>query len=510
MSGKVYLIGAGPGDHRLITLKALEYLKEADVVVFDRLVNPKILQYAKDQAELIDVGKMPDSHPVLQHEINDLIINRARSGKIVARLKSGDPFVYCRGGDEAESLHRYGIDFEVIPGITIATSVPAYAGIPVIHRDFCSSFHVITGQETDRVDTQLEYQELAQLSGTLVFLIGIRHLPEICKNLIFYGKNKDTPVAVIEKGATIEQRVITGTLENISEKVKYLKIYPSAVTVIGEVVRLKDRLGWYPKGPLAGKRIVVARTQEQANELAARIEALGGEAIEFPTIKIAPPPDYIYFDQALDRIATFHWLIFTGAIGVQAFFRRLKERNMDIRLLFGAKLCAIGTDTQAGLLNLGLQVDFTPEQFTTRGLLEGLLSKIRPGERVLLARADTGNPELAEGLKAQNILVEDLIVYRTLPDGGEKEIITELLKDGKIHYFTFTSPSTVSNFMSVIGSERLRLVNRCKIICIGPITAKIALDFGLNVSDIATHFSYEGIMAKLINQESWPANLPDE
>lgn len=502
MAGKVYLIGAGPGDYRLITLKALEYLKMADVVVFDRLINPKLLSYAKDRAELINLGKISESSHISQHEINELLINRASSGKIVARLKGGDPFVFGRGGEEAESLHRYGIDFEVVPGITAAISVPAYAGIPVTHRDFCSSFHVITGQETGGgEECDLEYQELAQLSGTLVFLMGVKNLPDICKNLMFYGKNKNTPVAVIEKGTTIEQRVITGTLESIIDKVKYLKIHPLAVTVIGEVVRLKDQLGWYPKGPLAGKRVLVTRTREQASELAAKIEALGGEAIEFPTIKTIPPADFIHFDQALNRIISFHWLIFTSSNGVQAFFHRFKERDMDIRLLFGTKLCAIGAATQGELLKLGLQVDFVPEQFTTKGLLEGLLSKIRPDERVLLARADIANPELAEGLKTQNIQVEDLVVYQTLPDAGEKEVVATLLQTGKVHYITFTSSSTVTNFMSVIGSDMLSTINHCTIICIGPITAKTALDFGLNVSDVATNYTYDGIIAKLINRE---------
>jgi uroporphyrinogen III methyltransferase/synthase len=498
MAGKVYIVGVGPGDPKLITLKALECIKKADVLIYDRLVNQKILKYARADAEFIDVGKMPDFHAVPQAEINNLVIAEACSGKTVVRVKGGDPFVFGRGGEEAEILSDTGIDFEIVPGISSAISVPAYAGIPVTHRDYCSSFHVITGHEKpDKAESWLDYRELAKLSGTLVFLMGIKNLPDICKNLILHGRDENTPVAVIEKGTTSRQRIVTGTLDNIVSKVSEADIQSPAVTVIGDVVRLKDRLHWYPKGPLAGKRIVVTRSREQASELIEQIEALGAEAIEFPTIKVVPPYRWGAFDQVLENISGFHWIVFTSTNGVKGFFNRLKEKGLDIRQLYGVKLCAVGAATQAELVNLGLRIDFVPKTFTTKELLDGLIPQIKTGEKVLLARADIASPVLSDGLKERNIPVEDLVVYHTIPDSSEKANIVNLLTNNQVDFITFTSSSTVQHFVSMIGAGNISLANRCKIVCIGPVTAKTATAFGLTVTAIADQYTIDGLVEKL-------------
>jgi uroporphyrinogen III methyltransferase/synthase len=509
MGGKVYIVGAGPGDEKLITLKGIECIQRADLIVFDRQVNPRILRYAKAEAELVDAGKMPDCHALSQSEINRLIIRGARSGKIVARVKGGDPFVFGRGGEEAESLGASGIEFEIIPGITEAAS--AYTGIPVTHRDYCSSFHVITGHEQPgKPDSPVDYRELAGLSGTLVFLMGVKNLPDICDSLSAYGKSPNTPVAVIEKGTIRRQRVVTGTLHEIVAKVREANIQSPAVTVIGEVVSLQNKLRRYPAGPLAGIRILVTRAWEQAGKFVEKIETLGGEAIEFPVMKMVLPDDFTHFDDCIQNIAGFQWLVFTSINGVKGFFNRLKTKHIDIRQLHNIKLAAVGEATGDSLKELGFQVDFTPESYTTKNLLEGLISRFNTGDRVLLARADIAGAEIPDGLKgqglktpglkAQNIKVEDLVVYRTVADPHDRAKIIKLLQNGDIDYITFTSASTVRNFISIIGLEQIHLANRCPIICIGPITEQEAYQSGLHVADVADRYTIDGLVDKLISR----------
>lgn len=505
MGGKVYIIGAGPGDEKLITLKGIECIQRADLIVFDRLVNPRILRYAKADAELVDAGKMPDCHTLPHSKINRLIIQRARSGNIVARVKGGDPFVFGRGGEEAEFLGASGVEFEIIPGITAAVSVPAYAGIPVTYRGYCSSFHVITGQEqSEKRESSVDYRQLAGLSGTLVFLMVVKNLPDICDSLLAHGKSPNTPVAVIEKGTTRRQRVVTGKLHDIVEKVKEANIQSPAVTVIGEVVSLQNKLRWYPAGPLAGTRIMVTRAQEQ-DKFIEQIEVLGGETIEFPVIKIIPPADLTHFDKCIRNIAGFHWLVFTSINGVEGFFNRLKIKNIDIRQLHNIKLAAVGEATGDALKKLGFQVDFIPESFTTKNLLEGLMPRLNNGDRVLLAGADIAKPEISDGLKAQglkgkNIRVEELVVYRTVVDSHDQAKIIRMLQNGDIDCITFTSASTVRNFVSIMGREWIFLANRCPIICIGPITEQEAYQFGLHVTDVADKYTIDGLVDKLLSR----------
>lgn len=497
--GKVYIIGVGPGDYKLMTLKAVECIKKAEVVVYDRLIGSKVLSFASRDAELIYVGKLPDSHAVPQDGINEILIKKALEGKTVVRVKGGDPFMFGRGGEEALSLFENGIEFEIVPGVTSAISVPAYAGIPVTHRDFCSSLHIITGHERpDKSGSLVDYEVLSKLEGTLVFLMGVKNLPEIAVNLTRFGKSKSTPVAVIEKGTTPEQRTVIGTLEDIAGKVLNEGILSPAVTVIGEVVQLQEKLKWFSRGHLAGKRIVVTRAREQASRLVQKIEDLGGEVIEFPTIRILEPENYYHFEEVLENLNSFNWLVFTSVNGVKAFISRMRHNKADIRSLSGIKLCAVGEATALELNVMGLNVDYVPEKYTTKDLLEGLKNIVQPGEKILLARADIANTELSRGLKLENIIVEDLVVYRTVLEAIDRDSIAAQLEEGLIDFITFTSSSTVSNFISIVGKENLNILSTAKVLCIGPVTAKTAEELGLKVAAVADVYTIDGLVEKLL------------
>lgn len=496
--GKVYIMGVGPGDYKLMTLKAAEYIAKADVIVYDRLVNSKIIDLAKTSAELIYVGKLPDCHAVPQEGINEILVKKAMEGKVVARVKGGDPFMFGRGGEEAEALYEKGIEFEIIPGVTSAIAVPAYAGIPVTHRDHCSSLHIITGHEKPgKEESFIDFEAISKLEGTLVFLMGVKNLSEICSNLIKFGKNKATPAAVVEKGTTASQRTVTGTLEDIAEKVKKEGIKSPAVTVIGGVVNLREKLQWFVKGSLSGKKVIVTRAREQASKLVDLIEQFGGEAIEFPTIKIEEPENYTLVDKTLDNLKDFKWLVFTSVNGVKAFFKRMRDRKIDIRSLWGIKLCAVGEATAKEIELLGLGIDYMPENFTTSEL-KGLLELVKPGEKVLLARADIANVELSEGLRKNNIAFQELIVYRTSLESSDRQEILNLLEEKKVDFITFTSSSTVRNFISIIGNENLDKVSNVKTVCIGPVTMETAKEFGLKVSAIADIYTIDGLVDKLV------------
>lgn len=494
--GKVYITGVGPGDFGLLTIKALECIKKADVIVYDRLISDKILKFAQRDSELIYVGKKANYHAMPQEQINKLLVQKALSGKIVTRVKGGDPFLFGRGGEEAEFLVDNKVDFEIIPGVTSAISVPAYAGIPVTHRDYCSSLHIITGHENpEKIDNTIDYSILAKLRGTLVFMMGMENLANICNSLIHNGKNKSTPVAVISNGATSKQQVVTGKLENIVDLVSIAGIKPPAVTIIGDVVNLHQKLNWFPHGKLAGKRIVVTRCKEQAGELSRRIEDLGGEVIEFPTIRIAEPDDFIQFDKIINNISDYNWLIFTSVNGVNVFFKRMIYNKTDIRSLKG-KICAVGTSTMKAVNELGLQVDFIPDKFSTEELLKGLLERIKPDDKVLLARSNIANQELYNGIIKMGIQVDDLPVYQTIletPVGLDMD----MLFNSRIDFITFTSSSTVNNFVKLIGHENLIKLSYVKIVCIGPVTAASARELGLDVNAIADVYTIEGLVEKL-------------
>ncbi|WP_066635962.1 uroporphyrinogen-III C-methyltransferase [Desulfolucanica intricata] len=499
--GIVYLIGAGPGDPKLITVKGLECIKKADVIVYDRLASPRLLTYAKAGAEIIYVGKSPDRHTLKQEEINQLLVNLAREGKTVARLKGGDPFVFGRGGEEAEVLVENNLPFEVVPGITSAISVPAYAGIPVTHRDCTSTLAIITGNEDPtKEDSGIAWDKIATGAGTLVFLMGMGNLSKITARLQEYGRPADTPAALIRWGTRPEQRTLVGTLENISYKAKEADFKNPAIILVGEVVKLREKLSWFEKKPLFGKRIVVTRSREQASVLSEAIEALGGEPWEFPTIKIEPPRDYRPMDEAINNLASFNWLIFTSVNGVKYFFNRLKFHKKDIRDLKGVKLCAIGPKTREALEQYGLLVEYVPGEYRAEQIIEGLKDMLTPGEKILLARADIARKVLPQALKELQADVTEITAYRTLLGDSNSELLKQMLKEKNIQAVTFTSSSTVRNFINLLNTDNpAELLSGVILASIGPVTSETAKKLGLTIDIEAKDYTIDGLVQALLS-----------
>ncbi|KKM08728.1 HemD protein [Clostridiales bacterium PH28_bin88] len=498
--GKVYLVGAGPGDPKLITLKGLDCIRQSQVVVYDRLVSPKLLGYARPDAELIYVGKSPERHTLPQDEINQLLIIKAKEGLIVTRLKGGDPFVFGRGGEEAQALRQHGIPFEVVPGITAAVAVPAYAGIPVTHRDFSSSVYIVTGNEDPtKNDSMLAWDKIATGAGTLVFLMGMANLPHICQRLMEFGRDPQTPVALIRWGTRPEQRTLVGTLENVVERAQAAEFKHPVIIVVGEVVKLREQLQWFERKPLFGRRVVITRARTQAGEFAERIEALGGEAWEFPTIDIAPPTDFGPLDRAVQEVRQYNWIVFTSVNGVESFFDRLRQLEKDIRDLCGIRLCAIGPKTREALESYGLRIEYMPEEYVAEAVVEKFRSENMHGKRVLLPRADIARKLLPEALREMGAIVDEVVAYRTIKGRGDTQRLKEMLRGGSIHAVTFTSSSTARNFVDMLGREEApSLLSGVTVACIGPITADTARAYGLPVHVIAEEYTIEGLTRALV------------
>ena len=499
--GLVYLIGAGPGDPGLITVKGLECIKQAHVLVYDRLASPRLLAYARPGAETIFVGKQPDQHTLTQSEINALLVQKARQGLTVARLKGGDPFVFGRGGEEAEELVKHGIPFEVVPGITSAVAVPAYAGIPVTHRDFTSSVAIITGNEDPtKESSNIEWAKLAAGTGTLIFLMGMGNLPAIAERLVEFGRSPQTPVALIRWGTRPEQKTLVGNLANIAALAAEQGFKNPAIIIVGEVVTLRDRLKWFENKPLFGQRVLVTRSREQASVLSELIASLGGEPIEFPTITIDEPEDFAPLDQAIENIAAYQWIIFTSANGVKSFMKRFRHLNRDIRDLKGIRLCAIGPQTGKELRSLALNVDYIPAEYRAEEIVAGLSDKISGGDKILLPRADIARKLLPEALKELGAKVDEVVAYRTLAASANACAIKELLAEGKINLVTFTSSSTVRNFVTLLGIEpaSTSLLQRTRIACIGPITAHTAAELGLKCDIVAAEYTIPGLIKAIL------------
>jgi uroporphyrinogen III methyltransferase/synthase len=476
--GKVYLIGAGPGDPGLFTLKGKRCLEEADVVVYDYLANPRLLRYAKPNAELIYVGKQADQHTLPQEEIGRLLVARASQGKVVARLKGGDPFIFGRGGEEAEELAAAGIPFEVVPGVTSAVAAPAYAGIPLTHRDFTSTVAFVTGHEDPtKEETGIAWDKIATGIGTLVFFMGVGQLPEIVGKLMRHGRSPSTPAAVIRWGTRAEQEVVTGTLADLADKCRGMK--PPALIVVGEVVALREKLRWFEALPLAGKRILITRAREQASSFAAVLEAAGAEVVEFPTITFTAPESWAPLDAAIGRLREYRWVIFTSANGVRFFWQRLQAAGRDIRDLAGITVCAIGPATAAALHSLGIRADIVPTEFKAEALVEAIGTDDLRGSRVLLARAAESREVIPEELTRRGALVDVVPAYRTVKDAPDTEGLRTMLRDGKIHAVTFTSSSTVKHFLDLVGEEAGELLKSVVVASIGPITAETAARHGI-------------------------------
>ncbi|WP_018248723.1 uroporphyrinogen-III C-methyltransferase [Orenia marismortui] len=497
MSGKVFLVGAGPGDEGLITVKGLEAIKEADVILYDRLANPSLLEYRQESAELFYVGKKAKHHYKTQDQINQLLIEEAKKGKIVTRLKGGDPFIYGRGGEEGEELVKAGVDFEVVPGITSPIAVPAYAGIPLTHRDYNSSVAFVTGHEDPNKDEpSVDWQQLATSVGNLVILMGVGNLSKIVPELIAGGRNPKTPVALIRWGTRPEQKTLVGTLENIVEKVENDNFKPPAIIVVGEVVNLREDLNWFENKALFSKKIVVTRPTKQAKGFYQALLKEGAEVIKAPAIEIAPPVDYTNLDHSLEQLSTYDWIIFTSINGVKAVMKRLFELGKDVRALAGVKISAIGPKTAAEVESYGLRVDYIPDSYVSESILSGFEGEDLSNKRFLLPRADIAREVLIEGLKDLGAKVNNVVAYRTIPGSGN-ENLTRRLSEGEVDLLTFTSSSTVHNFIKYLGEDYEELVSDVKVACIGPVTTQTAREYNLNIEIIAKEYTIEGLLAAI-------------
>lgn len=493
--GKVFLVGAGPGDYQLTTLKAVACLKQADVVVYDRLADDRLLSFTRQDVELIYVGKASSQHTLRQQDINKLLVEKALEGKTVVRLKGGDPFVFGRGGEEALELVAHDIEFEIVPGITSAIAVPSYAGIPVTHRGIATSFAVITGHEDpNKPESTIKWDKLALGVDTLVFLMGVENLPHITKKLMEHGRNPNTPAAVIRWGTKPSQVVLTTTVERAAQDVADAGIKPPAIFIVGEVVNLREQLTWFDNKPLFGKRVIVTRSREQASELTARLEALGAECVELPAINIEPVPSYAELDKAIVELGTYQWLIFTSVNGVKYFFERLAAAGGDARKLAQLKVAAIGTGTAAYLKNFGIKADIIPLEFRAEGILEALKDEMMPGTRILIPRAQVARDVLPQGLTALGAEAVVVPAYRTMAHRGN----VDLAELKNTDYITFTSSSTVTNFLEITGVQGRQILQKAKIACIGPITAATCVEHDVKPAIIAQTFTINGLVEAII------------
>lgn len=497
--GAVYLIGAGPGDPGLLTIKGKECLEKADVVVYDYLVNPKLLGYAKEGAEIIYAGKRKGNTEMPQEFINQLLVDKAKEGKTVARLKGGDPFIFGRGGEEAEALFQAGIPFEIVNGVTSAFAAPAYAGIPLTHRDFTSSFAVVTGHEDPTKEKSALPWEVLSRVGTVVFLMGATRIEENMKKLIEYGKPPDTPAAFVAWGTLPKQKTVTGTIGEIGKIVKEQNMRPPAVIVVGEVVKLREVLNWFETKPLFGKKIVVTRARSQASELTKLLEEQGSEVIEFPTIEIVPPASWEEMDRSINNLSTYDWIIFTSANGVLFFFERLKKNGKDVRELKGIKIATIGEQTANAVQNIGLNVNMIPDEFRAEGLIEVFKKMDVRGKRLLIPRAKEAREVLPQELQKMGAEVHVVTAYETkIPAPGKTEELKEMLKRGEIDVVTFASSSTVRNFLSALGSDKKLLLSSTAA-CIGPITAETLREAGINPEIVCKKYTTEELVREIVS-----------
>lgn len=490
----VYLIGAGPGDPGLLTIKAKECIEQAQVIVYDKLANPKILAYAQSNAQMIYVGKESNRHTMKQEDINALLVKLAQEGKTVARLKGGDPFVFGRGGEEALELVENNIPFEIVPGVTSAIAVAAYAGIPVTHRNVAVSFAVVTGHENpDKDQSGIKWQGLAQATDTLVFLMGIENLPNITKNLLEYGRSPDTPAAIIRCGTHPEQKVLVTTLGNASADVLKNNLKPPAIFIVGEVVRLREKLAWFDQNILCGKKIVVTRAREQASSLSKRLTNLGADILEIPSIKIIPPADYTPLDNALKNIAQYKWIIFTSVNGVKSFFQRLKNSGKDSRAVATNLFAVIGSETAHELAKHGIKADVLPLEYRAEGVIDALAGKFAIGDKILIPRAKVAREILPVELHKAGAEVDVVTAYETVMEMDNKEVLIKELLNKNIDIITFTSSSTVTNLLVALGDQK-DLLKNTTIAAIGPITAETCWQNNLEVAIIANEFTIPGLV----------------
>ena len=495
--GRVYLVGAGPGDPELLTLKGLRLIQSADVIAYDRLIDTRLLTHARTDAELIDVGKMPGYST--QNDISSLLVSHARKGKRVVRLKGGDPFVFGRGGEEAEALDDARVDFEIVPGVTSAIAAPAYAGIPLTHRDHASSFTVVTGSAApDGRPDSIDWPTLAAMPGTLVFLMAWRNLDDIASQLIDAGKPADTPSAVVSWGSQPWQRTVEGRLDSIAESAKSSGLRSPATLVIGSVVDLRDRLNWFETLPLFGRRILVTRTRSQASTLSGRLAEMGAFPIEVPTIDVRLQPDSRELTNALASAAQFDWIAFTSANAIQAVMDGLAQMGRDTRAIHGIKVAVIGPASADALARYGIRPDLIAETATSTGLASAMIESGITGSSVLLPRSDIAGSDLPDRLRSSGASVKEVVSYRTVVPESSGTLVRNTLRDG-VDAVTFTSSSTVRNLLRLLDDDTTTLAG-VSIACIGPVTAATASRLGLKVDIVAQDHTVDGLVAGLVER----------
>ncbi|MCX8071529.1 MAG: uroporphyrinogen-III C-methyltransferase [Candidatus Binatia bacterium] len=483
MRGKIALVGAGPGDVGLITLRGLEWIRRADVIVYDYLVNPSLLDWVKPGAELILAGKHGGGSRVEQGEITKILVTQAKAGKTVVRLKGGDPFVFGRGGEEAEAARDAGVEFEVVPGVTSALAVPAYAGIPVTHRELSSSIVIATGYEyPNKPQLAVPWQHLGHRSQTLVLLMTQRQLRKNIERLLAIGREPDTPVAVIQWGTRARQRTVVGVLGDIADQVEAAGLRPPVVAVIGDVVQLRHRLSWFEKKPLFGKTVLITRPRLEAKELADQFRDLGAEAIVFPTIEIVPPESFDALDGALATPGRFNWVVFTSANGVRAFVDRLRALRRDIREWHHARIAAIGPQTAKTVERFALRVDVVASDYRAEGLVQVFASLGVRGQSFLLPRAAGARAVLPESLVALGAEVVEVEAYRSVvPCAVNAPLVADAVRYKAVDLVIFTSSSTVRHFVQLVFEQQGVPVQGLPVACIGPVTSETARNYGMDV-----------------------------
>src|SRR5436305_7468573 len=491
-TGKVYLVGAGPGDPGLVTLRAKECIENADAIIYDHLANPETLGWARDDAEITYVGKTPGESRSNQNEINALLIKKAHEGKQVVRLKGGDPFVFGRGAEEAQAIAEAGIPFEVVPGITSSIAGPAFAGIPVTHRAHNSHVTFFTGHEDpQKTESAIDYAALAKLGGTQVMLMGMERLGTVIGEMLKHGVRGDLPVALVRWATTGQQETLTGTVSDIAEKALANGFEAPALAVFGDVVSLRENLNWYEKRQLFGKKIVVTRTRKQASALSNKLRALGAHAIELPTIRIEPPSNLREFAELVQDAHGYDWIVFTSVNGVEAFFDIFFKLYDDAREIGGVRIATIGPATAQRVKDFHLHVDLQPEEFVAEAILREFKKQERiENERILVVRAEKARDVLPKQLAAAGAIVDEAFAYRTVPETRDISGAQRQLAQGGADLITFTSSSTVENFLGL----GLPWPKGMRIASIGPITSKTVCDQGLNVDIEARRHDIDGLV----------------
>ena len=478
--GKVYLVGAGPGDPGLITVKGQEILRRAEVIIYDYLANPTLLKLAPPEAERVYVGKRAGCHHYPQEEITRLLLKKAREGKRVARLKGGDPFIFGRGGEEAQALAAAGIPFEVVPGVTAAVAAAAYAGIPLTHRDHTTTLGFVTGHEDPAKKlSSLDWEKLATAVGTLVFYMGMANLENICEQLVTHGRAAETPVVVVRWATMPRQETLTGTLATITAKVRSADFKPPAVIFVGEVNTLRNELRWFDNRPLSGRRVLVTRAAGQAESLTNALAELGAEPVVIPTIEIVPPPSFAALDRAIRELARMDYLVLTSANAVAAFFDRLAVQGLDARALAGLKIVVVGPKSAEALAARGVLADLMADDFRAEGVV-GLLKDRVFGKRLLYPKAALARELIPLELRAAGAEVIDPLAYASAPPADAADQLQQALAD-RLDLLTFTASSTVQNFVDLLDAESLTLARQVPVAAIGPLTGETARSLGFSI-----------------------------